>query len=331
MRQGWCMLTLLLAMAWNPASAAEVTEQQVAQAVSSPQVRLRASALQTLYDKSDFRALEFNLSQLPRLEQEAIRTLLVDHAVQSSELNQAKADWLQAQAERKPEFTVIEQGDGYLVTKSAFYYGAKARGMVSKWQQHLLAGEMLVLAEGDQLKLSSWLAGDLQTQTTRRDIFISQLPKLSDAAVENLVVQFVSDPKLMWLPDNAVIAHLAAVSGDEELYRLLWRRRTDAFSLAELNRLAALAPAPEAVAQLMAATQNPSLKSRAYKALINLKPLPVTAREFLIQKLGEVDDGQMVALELAQQGHLDWLEQLASASHSKVLQNNFRAVQALAP
>ncbi|WP_299017349.1 hypothetical protein [uncultured Photobacterium sp.] len=325
------MLLLLLAAGLNPAGAAEVTEQQVTQAVASPQVHIRASALKTLYDNSDIQALEFNLSQLPLLQQEAVRARLVEYAVDSGELDQSKADWLQAQAERKPAFTVVEQGDGYQVTKSAFYYGAKARGLVTKWQQHLLAGEMLIQAEAGQLTLSSWLVGDLQAQANRRDIFIQQLPKLSPEAVDRLVAQFSTDNKLMWLPDNGVIAHLAAASGDEELYRLLWRRRTDSFSQGELNRLAAQAPAPDAVVQLMAATSNPSLKAQAYKALINLQPLPVAAREFLVEKLGEAEDGHLVAMELVQQGYLDWLEQLASATPNKVLLNNFRAAQAQMP
>lgn len=331
MRQGWCMLLLLLAGGLKPAMAVEVSEQQVRQAAASTQVQARVIALTILYDRSDFRALEFNLSQLTLLQQEAVRAQLVQHAVESGELDQAKANWLQAQAERRPAFTVVEQGDGYQVTQSAFHYGAQARGLVMQWQQLLLAREMAAQAEAGELVLSSWLAGDLRTQTIRRDIFLKQLPQLSKQAVAQLVTQFSSDTKLMWLPDNGVIAHLAAASGDEQMYHLLWRRRTDQYSLAELNRLAALAPTPNAVEQLMAATINPSLKSQAYKALITLKPLPTAAQEFLAEKLDEVDDGQMVAFELAQQGYVQWLEQLATDSRNQVLQNNFKAAMAKLP
>ncbi|MCW8329493.1 hypothetical protein MD588_11825 [Photobacterium sp. SDRW27] len=325
------MLLILLVSSLKPAMAVEVSDLEVKQIAASTQVQNRVRALTTLYDKSDFRALEFNLSQLSLLQQEAVRLQLVQHAVDSGELDQAKADWLQAQAERKPSFTVVEQGDGYQVTKAAFHYGAQARGLVIEWQHILLAQEMVAQAESGSLVLSTWLTGDLRTQTTRRDIFLQQLPALSDQAVEQLITQFTSDSKLMWLPDNGIIAHLAAASGDAQMYHLLWRRRTDQYSLAELNRLAAQAPAPDAVEQLMAATINPSLKPQAYKALITLKPLPVNARAFLAEKLDEVEDGQLVASELAQQGYIDWLEQLASASRSQVLQNNFKAAQAQLP
>jgi len=331
MRQGWCMLLLLLAGSLEPAMAVEVSEQEVKQAATSPQVQNRVAALTTLYDRSDFRALEFNLSQLALLQQEAVRAQLVRHGVDSGELDQAKATWLQTQAERKPAFTVVEQGDGYLVTQSAFHYGAQARSLVMQWQQVLLAQDMVRDAEEGDLVLSTWLAGDLRTQKNRRDIFLKHLSQLSEQAVELLVLQFSSDTKLMWLPDNGVIARLAATSGDEQMYHLLWRRRTDQYSLAELNRLAAQAPAPNSVEQLMAATINPSLKPLAYKALITLKPLPLTAREFLREKLDEVDDGQMVAYELAQHGYVQWLEQLASDSRNQVVRNNFKAAMAKLP
>jgi len=331
MRQGWCMMLLLLAGSLESAMAAEVSVQEVKLAASSPQVQNRVAALTTLYDRSDFRALEFNLSQLALLHQEAVRAQLVQHAVDSGELDQAKATWLQAQAERKPAFTVVEQGDGYLVTQSAFHYGAQARGLVMQWQQMLLAQDMVRQAEAGDLVLSTWLTGDLRTQKTRRDIFLKHLPQLSEQAVAKLILQFTSDTKLMWLPDNGVIARLAATSGDEQMYHLLWRRRTDQYSLAELNRLAAQAPVPNVVEQLIAATINPSLKPLAYKALITLKPLPLTAREFLREKLDEVDDGQMVAYELAQHGYVQWLEQLASDSRNQVVRNNFKAAMAKLP
>ena len=331
MRQGLCMLVLLLAGSLKPALAEEVSVQEVRQAITSPRVQSRVTALRKLYELSDFRALEFNLSQLSLMQQEAVRAQLVRHAVDSGELDQAKADWLAAQARRKPVFTVVEQVDGYLVTKAAFHYGGQARALVLQWQQELLAREMVEQAEAGSLVLSAWLAGDLHTQAARRDIFIQQLPRLSAPAVSHLVAQFGSDPKLLWLPDNGVIAHLAAASGDGLMYRLLWRRRTDQYSLAELNRLAALAPESGAVEQLMAATVNPSLKARAYQALIAVKPLPVGARTFLADKLDEVGDGELVALELVQQGYLGWLEQLAALSRNRVVQNNLRAARATLP
>ena len=343
MRLGKCMQIGLLtvgmiaaqAMAQVALPATETTMQEVEQVQSSLQVQNRVSALRQYYETSDFAALETQLTPLPPLQQEAVRSQLIDHAIDYADkpdgLDQAKADWLEAQAARTPAFNVVEQGDGYLVTKSAFHYGAKARSLVLRWQQQLLAQAMVEQAEEGSLQLSQWLTGDIHTQATRRDIFLAQLPELSDMAVDVLAEQFTSDSKLLWLPDNAVIAAVAAASGDDGVYHLLWRRRSDQYSLAELNRLAELAPQPEATEQLMAATINPTLKLQAYRALITLKPLPVATREFLSDKLSEVDDGELVATELARSGYLDWLEQLASVSRSQVLQKNFRAALAQLP
>ncbi|WP_231580697.1 hypothetical protein [Photobacterium gaetbulicola] len=343
MRLGKCMQIGLLAVGMIAAQATaqiaiqptEISQQDVEHIQASLQVKNRVSALRQYYDSSDFALLESHLSPLPPLQQEAVRSQLIDYAIgyaaKPDGLDQAKADWLEAQAARMPVFNVVEQGDGYLVTKSAFHYGAKARSLVIRWQQQLLAQQMLEQAEDGKLQLSQWLVGDIQAQAFRRDIFLAHLPELSEAAVEVLAGQFTSDSKLVWLPDNAVIAALAAASGDEGVYHLLWRRRSDQYSLAELNRLAGLAPQPAATKQLMAATINPTLKLQAYRALITLKPLPVAARDFLSDKLSEVDDGELVATELARSGYLEWLEQLASASRSQVLQKNFRSALATLP
>ncbi|MEJ2764378.1 hypothetical protein VV869_10530 [Photobacterium sp. MCCC 1A19761] len=332
MRQTWGLMLLLFAGSLHPAVAAqEVSQQQLAQVAASARVQDRVTALTKLYNRSDFRALEFNLSQLPLLQQEAVRGQLVAHAMAHGALDQAKADWLQAQAERKQAFTVVEQGDGYQITQSAFHYPAQARGLVRQWQETQLGQQMVAQAEVGELVLSRWLAGDLHTQQTRRDLFLQHLPQLSAQAVANLVAQFAADSQLMWLPDNGVIAHLAAVSGDPGMYHLLWRRRTDRYSQAELNRLASQAPEPTAVTQLMAATMNPSLKPLAYKALITLKPLPAEARAFLTQKLDEVDDGHLVASELARHGYRQWLAQLAEDSRNPLRKKHLQAALALEP
>lgn len=254
MRLGKCMQIGLLAAGMMAAQATaqvaiqptEISQQDVEQVQSSLQVKNRVSALRQYYDSSEFALLETHLSSLPPLQQEAVRSQLIDHAIDYADnpdgLDQAKADWLEAQTSRMPVFNVVEQGDGYLVTKSAFHYGAKARSLVIRWQQQLLAQQMVDQAEEGGLQLSQWLTGDIQTQTTRRDIFLAQLPQLSQAAVDALAEQFTSDSKLLWLPDNAVIAAVAAASDDEGVYHLLWRRRSDQYSLAELNRLAAWHP-----------------------------------------------------------------------------------------
>ncbi|MDO6499488.1 hypothetical protein [Photobacterium sanguinicancri] len=326
MRQGLCMIPLLLTMWTAPALAQDVSEQQVLATLASAQVQTRVNALTTLYKRNDFRALEFNLSQLPPLSQEAVREKLVLFAVEFGQVDQAKATWLAEQAGRKPTFTIVEQGDGYLVTKAAFHYGAPARTLIQHWEHQLQADDMVRKAESGTLQLSHWLTTDAVVQKRRRDLFLERVDTLSPDAIATLVTQFQSDNQLMWLPDNAIIASLAAHSGDSKMYQLLWRRRTDTYSYQELTRLTEMAPTPLALEQLMAATTNPSLKRQAYRSLITLRPMPASTRQFLIAKMGEADEGQVVAQQLAQQGYTSWLRQLATSHSSNVLKKNLQIV-----
>ncbi|MDO6543229.1 hypothetical protein [Photobacterium sanguinicancri] len=326
MRQGLCMIPLLLTMWTAPALAQDVSEQQVLDTLASAQVQTRVNALTTLYKRNDFRALEFNLSQLPPLSQEAVREKLVLFAVEFGQVDQAKATWLAEQAGRKPTFTIVEQGDGYLVTKAAFHYGAPARTLIQHWEHQLQADDMVRKAESGTLQLSHWLTTDAVVQKRRRDLFLERVDTLSPDAIATLVTQFQSDNQLMWLPDNAIIASLAAHSGDSKMYQLLWRRRTDTYSYQELTRLTEMVPTPLALEQLMAATTNPSLKRQAYRSLITLRPMPASTRQFLIAKMGEVDEGQVVAQQLAQQGYTSWLRQLATSHSSNVLKKNLQIV-----
>ena len=91
MRLGWCMILLLLLTTTTSVSAQQVTERQVEEVSQSQQVLDRAQALKTLYERNEFRALEFNLSQLPPLAQEAVRENLVHYAAEFGKLDQAKS------------------------------------------------------------------------------------------------------------------------------------------------------------------------------------------------------------------------------------------------
>ena len=87
MRLGKCMQIGLLAAGIIAAQASaqvalpatETTEQEVKQVQSSLQVQNRVSALRQYYNDSDFVSLETQLSPLPPLQQEAVRSQLVDH------------------------------------------------------------------------------------------------------------------------------------------------------------------------------------------------------------------------------------------------------------
>jgi hypothetical protein len=70
----------------------------------------------------------------------------------------------------------------------------------------------------------------------------------------------------------------------------------------------------------MLATQNPSLKEKAFQELASIKPLTQDIREFLVGKMAIKEDASIVANELARQGYRSWLKDLAS-SNKKVRSN----------
>ncbi|KDM92395.1 hypothetical protein EA58_06660 [Photobacterium galatheae] len=331
MRQGWGMW-LGLWMAWLalPLQADELSQREYRQVTEAITAELKP--LQTLYRDSDITRLDAQLTDFPVLEQEALRAALVDYAQTLKQLDAKKIGWLETLASRNPRFTLTEQGDGYTVTRSAFNYGPQARQLLQHWQREQLAQAFVREVEAGTLVLTTWLGDDLNTQRIRREIALAQLSELSDIGVRYLADQFLSDRHLLWLPDNGLLARLAEISGDPGLYEQLWRRRTDRYSRAELNRLIDLLPEPAAITQLIEATRNPSLKDQAYQALTTLKPLPSRVEVFLLSKLSEPDDGGMVASQLVSQGHSSWLAKLAAGSKSYTLKRNLEtALSATVP
>ncbi|MDO6707441.1 hypothetical protein [Photobacterium sp. 1_MG-2023] len=321
MRHGWGMwigLWMLL-LAW-PLRADELSQQEFQQVTSDVVPAL--NSLKSLYRDSEIDQLNRQLADFPVLAQEALRAGLVEYAQTLDQLDETKVTWLETLVTRKPRFTLTEQGDGYRVTRSAFNYGPQARQLLQHWQREQLAAAFVRQADAGELVLSDWLAGERNVQRVRRDIALAQLPAVSEQGQRYLANQFLSDKQLLWLPNNGLLAQLAESTGDEALYQQLWRRRTDQYSRAELNRLTDLLPDQLAVNQLIEATRNPSLKAQAYQALATLKPLPAQVEVFLLAKLSEPEDGEMVAGHLVSEGHSSWLMKLAAGTKSYTLKRN---------
>ncbi len=98
------------------------------------------------------------------------------------------------------------------------------------------------------------------------------------------------------------------------MYDLLWRIRADYYSYAELERLAKEGN-EFSLQQLMNSTVNPTLKRHAIGLLSKANPLSPEVKEFLIGKMALSDEATLVARELAQQGHKDWLKELVSGNY----------------
>ncbi|WP_318491463.1 hypothetical protein [Photobacterium leiognathi] len=314
MLRHWCALGLLIASALQPVSATEITEAKIQHIKQMPQFVAHIEALKPYYDHSDFQSLEILLDQLPPLTQEVARSQLIKYADEVGSFNTARIAWLKIQAKRQSPFTITEQGDGYTVSRMAFFYSNQANGLLREWKKDLVSQRAVINLERGKLTLSEWLKGDLEQQQKRSQVIARAIPQLSPPAINVLVEQFHSDPQLIWLPDNSILATLAAHSNDAKLYDVLWRRRTDQYSLAELTRLSQITASDFVVDQLIAATANPSLKEPAYRALTSFKPLPDKAKTFLQNQLGNEIERLLITPHLLKQGHGHWLQQLLTAS-----------------
>ena len=255
-------------------------------------------------------------------QQEAVRFMLVQQIEQQRLILAPKATiWLKEQLTIHPTYTIQEQGNGYLVTKLAFDYTSIASRVLHQMKKDQQVLDFILAAEEKNLVLSEWLVGEPHEVRVRQSIVLAELDSLTPEALDFLASQLTDDPLSVWLPTTQVVVRLAQLSQRADVYKILWKMRTDQYSMAELKRLSSLAPQPFATEQLIAATKNPSLKQNAFASLAQLHPLPENVQTFLLAKLDHIQDGGAVALHLANYGHRSWLESL-SLSRNKVLKQN---------
>lgn len=326
MQQG-LLVSLLLSstLMMGSVSATELQPKRVSALLQDEQLNQRVEDLYQSAITNDVDALNFSLNRLSLPQQEAARFLVIQHLEDNNvALTPVLAKWLQQQLDRRPTYQVSEQGDGYVITKVAFNYPAVVQRLLHRWEKDQQVLDFILSSERQELQLSDWLSGSAHELKVKQEILLNELDSLSPEALQALVEQVTQHVVSAWLPSTEVMVELAKVSQDPQVYKVLWQMRADQYSLSELQRLANLAPDLFATEQVIAATQNPSLKVRALGYLAQLHPLPNNVREFLLVKLNHVDDGSIVATQLARSGHASWLQQLLG-ERDTVRQNNVKA------
>lgn len=317
MQQGLlASIFLFFTLLFQPVFAAEIDMSMKDRLLNDQQLKKKVEKLNQYLIDDDIAALNFSLNRLSMPKQEAVRFMLIQHMESNrSILSLSTSVWLKEQLTLHPKYTIKEKGDGYTVTKLAFNYSNIAARILSqmKKDQQILA--FVLAAEEKRLILSEWLTGDPYQVRMRQSIILTELDSLTPEAVDHLVRQLTDDTLSVWLPTSEVMVCLAQTSENEKLYKILWRMRTDRFIINELDRLAQLAPDPFAVQQLMAATNTPLLKQSAFVSLTQLHPLPQEVQSFLLAKLDHIQDGEAVAIHLANYGHESWLRGLATKNN----------------
>ncbi|OOF23359.1 hypothetical protein BZJ17_03565 [Salinivibrio sp. IB574] len=169
----------------------------------------------------DIDGLRAHLQSLSPLIQEATLFRLL-----STPTRLDNPDWrtfLRDLSHQQPHFLLRHQQDGYWVTTPAFHYAAAARQQLNRYQHEQLTQELGMLLSYRQLVIADWVKPDGADYARRRDALVAMIGDYEANGLAYLAEQYLHDPRLLWLPDNAILAVLAEKTQHPELYARLWR------------------------------------------------------------------------------------------------------------
>ena len=311
------LLSLFLFCAWPSAASIEITSDTAQKWLQEEQIRHKSAELLQYAVHDEFDSLRFSLQRLALLPQEAARFLLLQKIEQLDlALTPNMVIFIEEQQALAPTYQVVEKEQGYEFSTPAFDSSAIASRLLKRWRQEQTILDFLVKAERQELVLKTWLSGTQYQVKIRETLLIRELDTVSPSALAALTEQLTSEPVTRWLPSTQVMVRLAQVSEDPKIYKLLWLMRVDFSIQQELTRLASVSD-EFAIKQIMAASENPSLKVQAIKALVRISPMRPDIRDFLIAKMSINEEVNLVATALVEQGHSRWLKDLL-VSNSQV-------------
>ncbi len=313
MQQGLlASLLLSLSLLSVPSLATDIAPSSVQRWISDEQMQSKTSELLQYVVKDEVDNLKFSLERLAFPQQEVVRFLLLQKLEQQNIILTPKmAIFVEKQRTLPTTYNVVEDGDGYEISSPAFNYPAIAHRLLKSWKKDQQTMAFVMAAERQELVLADWLSGPTHQVKAREQLLIRELDSLSPEAVLGLTQQFANRGITSWLPSSQVLVRLAQVSEQEEVYQILWRKKADKYSKAELTRLASLS-SPFATHQLIQAASNPSLNQQALTLLTRMDPLPENVKGYLISQMAIPEEASRVAQQLAKQGHESWLEELVS-------------------
>ncbi|USD65352.1 hypothetical protein [Vibrio sp. SCSIO 43136] len=312
MRHGWSAWLLAGLLIVPNALAKEITPQEVAAWEQDLQVLTKADEFYQYILSNDISSLEFALARLTLPQQEVVRFLLLEHMEeQHLILSPQVTRFVQSQLSHTPVYKIREQGDGYEIVVPVYNSSAVAHRLLKQQAEDHAVLDFVLLAEQNKLHLQDWLSG--QERKPRENLLVDELDSLSPQAFNVLTEQLVDLSRASWVPSSSVVAKFAELSQDQRIYDLLWRMRADSHSRKELQRLSKQGD-EFAVSQMIAATTNPSLNDIALNQLTRIHPMPIEVKTFFVEQLQQKEFTELVATKLREQGHSNWLEQLATQS-----------------
>ncbi|HHQ4675975.1 TPA: hypothetical protein ACSP2I_003322 [Aeromonas veronii] len=281
----WLLLGLLSAM---PACA-----QSTPVAVTAETLQTHQRYLGGRLKEGQFAAIDSLLATLSRERREFLLLQLLRDIPATTPASPALQQWVEAQADKAPEWLMEQQVDGFLVQQPVYDFAAQARQLLGKWQlQSLMQRYRQQLAQGSfQLKSIYYSSNpDLAMQQQALLLALDTLPQ----PIWMREAQALASQNI-YLPDNHLLFHLLQRTGEPALYSMLWRRPADQDALRALSTINRFHHGSAASDLLIAASGNEGLKGAALRQLSALSPLPPQAQKYLLAELSNRQYGALVA------------------------------------
>ncbi|MDD1793473.1 hypothetical protein LRP50_10075 [Enterovibrio sp. ZSDZ42] len=331
MKRSLALLLILFFVLFGGVSRAiTISPDDVASHIADPNSVSAILKATALFDDNKIPQLDTYLASMPTLLREETLTVLARSALDFSHMTPEREKFLVKISHQQPKYLVKSQGNGYWVTMPAFNYAGEAKWVLNRWEIKLLENEANRLLNYDQLSLAKWLSFSSADYALRREALVSLISHLTLPALAKLETLYINDKSMVWSPDNAVLAALTSRTGSDELYNLLWLRRTDNYSLEVLQKLDVPPITELDIDQMIAATVNPVLADTALRQLSSLNPLPDSVKAFLLKKIGDRRQGEAIVVLLAKKGHRGWLlrmQKQASGVTRRNIENGLESVK----
>jgi hypothetical protein len=281
----WLLLGLLSAM--------PVCAQSAPVAVTAETLQTHQRYLAGRLQEGQFAAIDSLLATLSRERREFLLLQLLRDIPATPPASPALQQWVEAQADKAPEWLMEQQVDGFLVQQPVYDFAAQARQLLGEWQlQSLMQRYRQQLAQGSfQLKSIYYSSNpDLAMQQQALLLALDTLPQ----PIWMREAQALASQNI-YLPDNHLLFHLLQRTGEPALYGMLWRRPADQDALRTLSTISRFHHGSAASDLLIAASGNEGLKGAALRQLSALSPLPPQAQKYLLAELSNRQYGALVA------------------------------------
>ncbi|WP_261816274.1 hypothetical protein [Vibrio gallicus] len=320
MRQG-IFVTLLSILLCGPVvvKAAEINPQQRELLLQNTRVQSAAQNISSLALTGQSDQAQFQLQRIKYPQQEAARYLAIKTiADKDPNYTSDLAVFLDRQKRVAPTLQFVQNGDGFRFSTPAFGYQILAQRLLDEWQLNEKVMSFYIGVETEQLELRSWLSGDANVAAQHERLLIESVNSLSSDGLQFIIDQITASKVVSWLPSSKVMVALASVSKDPQLYSLLWKMKSDGSIDKELDRLGHQ-DSSFAHQQLMVASDNPSLNKQSLHLLSRYVKTSAQVQDFLVGKMRNQQQAQIISNSLLSYGYENWLKQLLQDNPSIAL------------